>query len=283
VVSATNRSLPKLSDSENRLYADLIQTTAQINPGNSGGPLFDLKGDVIGINTAVIMPQKSINGIGFAMPIDAHLLHVVSQLKQGREVVYGYLGVVVSNPSDRDREVAGVSPNVGVRVDSIQGNSPADGGSIKQGDIITTIDGYSIDDSDQFVQTVGNADISHPVNIELMRAGKQIKLSMALHKRQLPVAAVTRATQHLRWAGMLVGPSATDAKIVGLVVLSIEPASPFAKQGIHEGSVIRSIAGRPVKALTELQGIINETPLELCDLKTDPDPAAVTAELPMGR
>ena len=109
VVSAVNRSLPKLSDSENRLYADLIQTTAQINPGNSGGPLFDLHGDVIGINTAVIMPQKSTNGIGFAMPINARLMDVVNHLKRGREVVYGYLGVVVSNPSDHDRELAGVT------------------------------------------------------------------------------------------------------------------------------------------------------------------------------
>src|SRR5439155_11789612 len=65
VVSATSRSLPKLASKENRLYSDLIQTTAQINPGNSGGPLFDLGGNVIGINTAVILPQKQTNGIGF--------------------------------------------------------------------------------------------------------------------------------------------------------------------------------------------------------------------------
>ena len=115
VISAVNRSLPKLSDTENRLYADLIQTTAQINPGNSGGPLFDLHGDVIGINTAVIMPAKATNGIGFAMPINDHLLSTVNQLKQGNEVVYGYLGVVISNPSDLDRKTAGETQAIGVR------------------------------------------------------------------------------------------------------------------------------------------------------------------------
>ena len=69
VVRATDRSLPKLSSKEDRLYSNLIQTTAEINPGNSGGPLFDLAGDVIGVNTAVILPQKQTNGIGFAIPI----------------------------------------------------------------------------------------------------------------------------------------------------------------------------------------------------------------------
>ena len=66
VVSATNRSLPRLSAQENRLYTNLIQTTAEINPGNSGGPLFDLEGRVIGVNAAVVLPQKNTNGIGFA-------------------------------------------------------------------------------------------------------------------------------------------------------------------------------------------------------------------------
>ena len=84
VVSATGRSLPKLSSKEDRLYSDLIQTTAQINPGNSGGPLFDVHGDVIGVNTAVILPQKQTNGIGFAIPAYRRLKEIVQDLKDGR-------------------------------------------------------------------------------------------------------------------------------------------------------------------------------------------------------
>src|SRR6185503_878065 len=80
VVSATSRSLPRLSGKEDRLYSDLIQTTAQINPGNSGGPLFNLAGDVIGVNTAVILPQKQTNGIGFAIPVTDEMLGEVEQL-----------------------------------------------------------------------------------------------------------------------------------------------------------------------------------------------------------
>src|SRR5204863_10096373 len=96
VVSATERSLPKLSNKEGRLYSNLIQTTAEINPGNSGGPLFNLAGEVIGINTAVILPQKQTNGIGFAIPVTDQMLAEVQELKQGREIVYGYLGVTVA-------------------------------------------------------------------------------------------------------------------------------------------------------------------------------------------
>jgi S1-C subfamily serine protease len=283
VVSAVNRSLPKLSDSENRLYADLIQTTAQINPGNSGGPLFDLHGDVIGINTAVIMPQKSINGIGFAMPITAHLLDVVKQLKQGNEVVYAYLGVVVSNPSDHDRELAGLTESIGAHVDSIQADSPADGGLINPGDIITAIGSCKIVDSDTFVRTVGTVDISSPVSIQLMREGKLLKLEIALRKRQLPVAAVTRETQRLRWAGMLVVPATEEGHTAGLKIQEIDPCSPFVKRGVREGVLIRSIAGQTVTSLTDLQRIINDTPVDRCDFVTKPDPATITADIPTGR
>ena len=283
VVSATNRSLPKLSESENRLYADLIQTTAQINPGNSGGPLFDLHGNVIGINTAVIMPQKSINGIGFAMPINRHLLDVVNQLKQGNEIVYAYLGVVANNPSDQDRQSAGLTKSIGVRVESIQPDSPAAGGVINQNDIITAIDGHTIADSDGFVSVIGTASVVRPVSIELMRAGRAIKVQVTLFKRQLPVAAVTRDSQRLRWGGMLVGPTVSDGRSAGLMVLNIDPASPFLKRGIHEGTIIRCVAGKSVNAIDELQEIINDTPFDRCNFVTEPDPAAATASLPTGQ
>ncbi len=97
VVSATNRSLNRLSAQENRLYTNLIQTTAEINPGNSGGPLFDLEGRVIGVNAAVVLPQKNTNGIGFAFAVNDELLRKVAHMKAGEPVQHAYLGVSVSN------------------------------------------------------------------------------------------------------------------------------------------------------------------------------------------
>lgn len=267
VVSAVGRSLPKLSDRENRLYCNLIQSTAQINPGNSGGPLFDLNGEVIGINTAVIMPQKSLNGVGFAMPIDARLLFIVDELKQGREIVYGYLGVVVGAPTERDRRLAKLDRPIGARVDSIQADSPAIG-LFHENDLIVSIDGQVITNSDCFVQSVGNAPVTRAVAIDFIRDEKPITVSVTLGKRQMPVAAVTRENQRLRWGGMVLGaaPVITGAKPAGLMVYGIEPASPFTKLGVREGTVIHTVAGKPVTAVTDMQGIINDTPIEQCDL-----------------
>jgi S1-C subfamily serine protease len=280
VVSAVNRSLPKLSDSENRLYADLIQTTAQINPGNSGGPLLDLHGDVIGINTAVIMPQKQVNGIGFAMPITTRLLDTVKQLEQGNEIVYGYLGVVVSTPSDDERRSAGVQQPIGALVDSTQPQSPADHGVIRISDIIIRVNNQIIDDSDGFARIIGTCSIAEPVEIELMRDRKPVKLHLTLRKRQLPVAAVTRANQRLRWGGMLLGPAIVKGKSTGLVVVDINPASPFVTRGLHEGSIILSVAGHRVNGVAELQNIINDNPLDRCDFVTAPENGISTAALP---
>jgi serine protease Do len=280
VVSAVNRSLPKLSDSENRLYSDMIQTTAQINPGNSGGPLLDLRGDVIGINTAVIMPQKQLNGIGFALPITPHLLDVVKELEQGNEVVYGYMGVLVSTPSDEERHGAGIDETIGALVDSIQPRSPADHGVILIGDIITRINGQVIPDSDSFVRAIGCCTVAQPVAVELVRGGKLMKLRLTLHKRQLPVAAVTRASQRLRWGGMLLGPAISGGKTDGVIVLGISPQSPFNQRGLHEGSIILSVAGHRIHGMPELQDIINDNPLDRCDFVTAPEAGISTAEVP---
>src|SRR5206468_3126111 len=185
VVSATGRSLPKLAGKEDRLYNNLIQTTAQINPGNSGGPLFDLKGDVIGINTAVILPQKSTNGIGFALPVTNRLRQIVHDLVEGREVVYGYLGVKSSTPTTRERKLA----NNGV----------------------------------------------------------------------------TRESRRFRWRGMLLGPiparwdfgPGNKRPEGGMLVIGIDPKSPFVKEGVAAGSVITSISGVKLNDVTDLQRVVN--------------------------
>jgi serine protease Do len=276
VISATNRSLQKLSDRENRLYMNLIQTTAQINPGNSGGPLFDLNGDVIGLNTAVIMPQKTTNGIGFALPIDAHLLSIVNDLKQGKEIVYAYLGVIVDSPTERQLHDAGLTEITGANVDSVEINSPA-AGLFHEDDLILAIDGQPIADSNSFVQVVGSAPVARPIHITVLRDGRRMNLTVALGKRPLPVAAVTRDNQRLRWGGMLLGPLPAEyiGGVAGLMVFDIDPASPFTKLGIQTGTVIKSVAGQPVTDMTQLQAIINDVPVERCNIGIAENPSEI--------
>jgi serine protease Do len=276
IVSATNRSLPKLSSKENRLYNDLIQTTAEINPGNSGGPLFDLNGDVVGINTAVILPQKQTNGIGFAMPLTPNILATVADLKQGREIVYGYLGVLVSTPTARERRTAGMSGEGGARVDSIEPDSPAAKTNLKPGDIITDVNGIAIADSDHFVRMIGRMPVDQVSAVGVVRAGRDNALAIDVtpRRRPMPSVAVTRESQRMRWRGMVLAPipanwagGKQDTRQQGLIVIGLEKDSPFAKR-VTQGCVITSIAGKAVSSLIDLQRIVDGTLPEICEIGT---------------
>ncbi len=271
VVSAVNRSLPKLSEKEDRFYADLIQTTAQINPGNSGGPLFDLRGRVIGVNTAVVLPQKNANGVGFAVPVDARLRDVVGHLERGDEVVYAYLGVVVTTPTEADLAAAGLDRPTGARVESVQFDSPA-AGELRPGDVVVAFDGRAVEAADAFVRAVGTTAVARPVAVVVRRDGREVTASVTMRKRPMPVAAVTRDSQRLRWAGLLLGSSAGTP---GVAVLAVGEDSPFARR-VTRGTVVRSIAGRPVRSVAELQDAVNATPWDRCELGTDADAATAS-------
>jgi len=274
VISALDRSLPKLSKKENRLYSGLIQTTAQINPGNSGGPLFDIHGRVIGINTAVILPEKRTNGIGFALPVNEQLLDSVSRLKQGREIVYGYLGVAVSTPTTRERRDAGVEPEEGVRVESVDKGSPAFG-AIEAEDFLVKINGQTVRDSDQFVRLVGCTSVDRAAELLVYRGGKSRTLSISLSRRQAVASGVTRESRRIRWEGLLLGPTPQNWKPErkgvetdkGLVVLAVSEKSRYARQGVHEGDIITAIAGKPLVDVTDLQQALNDLPPTQRDIK----------------
>ena len=266
VVSAVGRSLPKLSSKEDRLYTNLIQTTTQINPGNSGGPLFDLHGDVIGINAAVILPQKMTNGIGFAIPITTHLRKAIEDLKNGREVAYGWLGVRVSSPTPADRRELGVAEDLGARIDSVEINSPAATAKLFAGDLVTKFNGQVIHDGDQLVRLVGEAPTDQNVGAIVYRNKKPTLISLRIGKRPSPPALVTRETQRFRWRGMVLGPipkywsfgdGATPKE--GLMVIAVDAKSRAAKEGIMQGSVIKSIAGKHVSDIVQLQTVLNTT------------------------
>lgn len=286
VVSAVDRSLPKLASKENRLYVNLIQTTAEINPGNSGGPLFDLAGQVVGINTAVILPQKQTNGIGFAMPITPRVMDVVRQLKEGREITYGYMGVMVVTPTDKERRAAGVSPEVGgARIESVESDGPAAAASLRSEDLITEINGQAVRDGDHFVRLIGEAATASKVTF--YRGGRQMTANVTLGRRELPQVAVTRESQRLRWRGMLLGPVPshwTSDKGTrpesGLMVLAVDKGSTAGKMGITQGSIIKTVAGQDVASVAALQQIINDTPSELCkfEIADVTPPVASTSE-----
>ncbi|CAA9400205.1 MAG: HtrA protease/chaperone protein [uncultured Phycisphaerae bacterium] len=287
VVSAMGRSLPKLSGKEDRLYSDLIQTTAQINPGNSGGPLFDIHGDVIGINAAVILPQKQTNGIGFAIPANERVMRIVERLKAGEEVVYGYLGVRATTPTARERRTARIDEEVGALVDHVETDSPAAAAGLKRGDLVLSVNGEAVRDGDHFIRVVGSAPVTDAgVPATVVRGHDRREVTLKLRRREMAAAAVTRERQKLRWRGLLLGPTPANwsypgraPSAGGVVVLGVQPNSPFAKDGVAQGAVITAVAGKPVTGITELQSLLNDVPAEEFALQFAPQGDSVVVSI----
>lgn len=283
VISATERSLQKLSSKENRLYTNLLQTTAEINPGNSGGPLFNLAGEVVGINTAVVLPNKNTNGLGFAIPALEGTQAALQSLRHGEEVVYGYVGLIVSNATARDRRDAGVDAMVGARVDVIEADSPAADTKLRTGDVIVSFNGEKITSSDQFVRLIGSAHVNRAAEIRMFRDGQSATIELTPRRRPMPSVAVNRQNQRLRWRGMVLGAipenwthatptgdaeqSATASRS-GLMVIGLDESSPYAKE-LSIGSIITSIGGKTVASISELQSMIDGTlPEKLGEIQT---------------
>jgi S1-C subfamily serine protease len=264
VVSATNRSLPRLSGKEDRLYQDLIQTTAQINPGNSGGPLFDLNGDVIGINCAVILPVKQSNGIGFALPINARVRSVIERLKEGRAVKYGYIGVRTSTPGGDECRKAGLANLASAaRIDFVEPGSPAEAAGLAVGDLVTSIGDERVLDSDHFIRVVGDCLVGPPVPLSVQRNGKQASFKVSLRPREMAGSAVTRETQRFTWRGLLLG---TRTNGPGIEVLAVESDSPLGDQ-VKQGDVLASIGDQPLTSVSDLLDALAKLPSERCILK----------------
>ena len=267
VVSATERSLPKLSTKEGRLYSNLIQTTAEINPGNSGGPLFNLAGEVIGINTAVILPQKQTNGIGFAIPVTPDFLAHIDQLKQGREIVYGFLGVSVTDLTDKERTSTTVKTG-GAKIENIEPKSPAESSKLKDNDVIVAVNGQPVKDSDAFIRIIGRSTVDQPATLQVVRDKKQVDVAVTPKRRPMPPLAINRETQRLRWRGITLSAvpqnwaKPGEPEPAGVYVVGLESPELAKKLGIKQGSIIKSIAGKAVKGMADLQKIIDSTPIE---------------------
>lgn len=264
VVSAIGRSLPKLSGKEDRLYQDLIQTTAQINPGNSGGPLFDLNGDVIGVNCAVILPVKQTNGIGFALPLNERVRSVIERLKQGRAVSYGYIGLRTSTPAGDDCRRAGLDEMAcAAKIDFVEPGSPAEAAGLMAGDLITAVASTHILDSDDFIRVIGDAAVGKPVPLSVQHNGRPITVRVNLRPRELTTAAVTRDTQQFTWRGMLLGARPDGA---GVTVLEVAGDSPMVKE-VKVGDVLSAVADQPLHSVTDLLEILAQVPMEQCRIK----------------
>ncbi len=177
IVSAKGRSLP----SEN--YVPFIQTDVAINPGNSGGPLFNLKGEVVGVNSQIFSRSGGFMGLSFAIPIEL-AINVTEQLKEHGEVRRGYLGVFIQDVTHELAESFQMKRPRGALISKIIPDSPADQADLQVGDIILKFNGQIIERSSQLPPLVGGSPLGKPATVEIIRNGKRMEYQ--LNVQQLP-------------------------------------------------------------------------------------------------
>jgi serine protease Do len=263
-------------------YDDFLQTDAAINKGNSGGPLFNMSGEVIGVNTAIISPSGGSIGIGFSVPSDAASL-IIDQLKRFGEVRRGMIGVKIRNVSDDLAESLGVTDTAGALVESVTPNGPAAKAGIQDGDIIVKFDGKDIATSRTLPKLVSRVPAGTISTVEILRKGQRqsLKVEIGLLKEDEPRAkgaapapgpksggtdkappAAADADKALAALvpGIKIAPLtealrrqyAIDAKVKGLVVTEVDAKSPAADKGVRVGDVIVEVAQDPVASIDDV-------------------------------
>lgn len=257
IVSATGRSIGIEGP---RGYEDFIQTDAAINPGNSGGALIDLHGDLVGVNTAIATNGSGGNqGVGFAIPIEmAH--RVMDQIVTHGKVVRGYLGVSIQGVTPELAKGFGLSRGGGAVVLNVEPDTPAAHAGLKKGDVILELNGESVSDNSQLAAHISQMAPGTSVKLKVWRDGKAQDLNITLG--ELPEEAL-KAGPGENSVGALAGVQVQeltsdiaqelglDPGTHGVVVTSVDPASPAAEAGLQRGFVIQEINHKPVSDIEQ--------------------------------
>ena len=263
IVSARNR------DINSGPYDNYIQTDASINRGNSGGPLFNLDGDVIGVNTAIISPSGGSIGIGFAVPSKIAMA-VIDQLREHKEVRRGWLGVKIQQVTDEIAESLNIKPARGALVAGIDDKGPAKPAGIEAGDVIIKFDGKDIKEMRDLPRIVADTPVGKAVDVLIVRKGKEEKKSVTLGRLDdevKPVKAsansappeeksVVQKSLGLQLSGMtddLRKKYKIKDSIKGVVITGIDAASAAADKRLAAGSVIVAIEQEQLSAPADVQ------------------------------
>ncbi len=223
-------------------YDDFLQTDASINPGNSGGPLIDMKGRVIGINTAI---AASGQGIGFAIPINM-AKSLLPQLLEHGSVTRGWLGVQIQRVTPTLAKTFKIENAKGALVGQVFENGPAAKAKIERGDVITSFDGKPIDDYDDLPRIVASTPPGTAVEVQVLRDGKVRKLKATLEKmKDEEIQAASDDAADMNWGfevqainDEIAGQLGLSLGSKGVVVSAVEPESAAARAGLHPGDVI---------------------------------------------
>lgn len=250
IISSLGRSLP------NDNYTPFIQTDAAVNPGNSGGPLFNTKGEVIGINSQIYTSTGSYAGVSFAIPIDL-AMDVVDQIKASGKVVRGWLGVQIQDVNADLAKTFKLDKPQGALVSSIVPNGPAAKSDLKVGDLILSFNGKAIEKSSELPVLVNRAKVNEKAELEILRNGKKqsIKIEIKAMDGEQLANQSQDATNNL--LGLVVDAMPQDSIRKGVVV-SLVSEGPSADVGIMRGDVITQINGADIHSLADFNQAVTQ-------------------------
>jgi Do/DeqQ family serine protease len=236
-------------------YEDFIQTDASINPGNSGGALVNLRGELVGVNSAILSRGGGNIGIGFAIPSNM-ARSVMEQLLEFGEVRRGLLGVTILTITPDIAEAYGVKETRGALVSQVMADSAAEKAGVKTGDIIRSVDGKSVNNANELRNTIGLKRSGETVELEIIRDGRKRKIKAQLGEQDTPVqVAADEIHQGLQGAELetLDANSPRFEGEAGVLVASVAPGSPAAQRGLRPGDLITGVNRQRVTSLAELQ------------------------------
>ncbi len=237
-------------------FEDFIQTDASINPGNSGGALVNLRGELVGINTAILSKSGGNIGIGFAIPINM-VIDIKQQLISYGEVRRGRLGAQAQDLTPQLAQAFGIPMQRGAVVTSIVPESAAEKSGLKPGDIITKINGKQVKNANVLRNVIGLLRIGKTVTLEVLRDGKDKTLSAKVEKSI--VTTLKGKDLHPRLTGALLGNidqnSPLYKRIEGVIFNEVENSSPARAAGLRRGDIIVSANRIPITSITELMAI----------------------------
>lgn len=267
IVSALGRGIPAGEDGSR--YVPFIQTDVAINPGNSGGPLFDMDGDVVGVNSQIYTQSGGSIGLSFAIPSKV-AINVVAQLKNKGKVDRGWLGVVIQEVDKNLADSFGLPKPQGALIAEMESDSPAAKSGIKVSDVILKFDGHDIIESSDLPQVVGLTKPGSKVKVEVMRKGKRKTLEVQVGNREgatLGIASENKESQ--QEVGGRLGVQVVDLEkeeldqlrlTGGVKVAQVAPSSPAAEAGIRPGDVIAQIGFEDVKDARQFVKLVKSLP-----------------------
>jgi Do/DeqQ family serine protease len=272
VISAKRQSLYV----EGKEYREMIQTDASINRGNSGGPLVNIRGEVIGINTAIYAPTGVFAGVGFAIPINS-AKEILSELIEKGKVVRGWLGIEIREVDEVIAKQFSLPSTKGVLVNNVMEGSGAEKGGMKRGDVIIKFEDHKVEGARDLQEVAGKTEPGKKVKVVVIREKKEVALTIEL--AEMPEATEEvgvgkeekqkeKEGEFEEWLGMRVETLTTDLGSQygiedkeGVVIVGIETGSKTEEIGLVEGDLIRNLNRQPTRNLSEFKNVVKKVDL----------------------